>query len=408
MYCHVCGAKSRPGEAVCSGCSTKLLTSVEHNAIRELAASETAASIQTGKNGQQATVRPQAKRGSAFTWLIPLLLVGVVSLALMVFYKYETQVNEQVEAQHQQADIEATAGRYAAALQLLDSATVKRPHYQALRLDREIVAEAVVLQEQLAEAAEGLKTQKLQASEESMKAVADSLMKREEPVFAVLKQELVAGQMKLTVMKVKSELDKLNTVAALGEKLDSISKLEGQEVTAVKAQIINKLVGVSYAEAEKMLGNKDFTGALKAVDKGLSFASDNDKLSDFRERILSEKVSFEKAEQERIELAEQQAAQEDLNNRTAAIEVTDISVFLDDYGDLEISGTVSNTATRPIYSINLNLAVYDAVGSYLGETYASVSPYRLESGENGGFTASYYGVYEQAQVSVVNATWYLE
>ncbi|AJS59476.1 FxLYD domain-containing protein [Paenibacillus sp. IHBB 10380] len=415
MYCHVCGAKSTPGKAVCSGCGTKLFTLEKQKAIQKMAQAETATSLQLSESdllkskGGTVSANPKAPRtGRVFVWLIPILLLSVVGLALISYYKYEVEINRQVEALHQKAEAEAIAGHYGSAIELLDAAAVKRPGYQALVQDRSIAAEAEELQERLAEAVGGLKTQKLQASEATMKEIAKTLRKRQEPIFAVVKKKLATSQVKLAVMKVKSELDKLNTVSALAEKLDTVEKLEGQEAKAVKKQIINKLVGVSYAAAEKMLKNKDFAGALQAVDKGLSYAANSVKLSTYKKRIQGEKQAFEKAEEERIQLAEQQAAQEDLNNRTAAVDVTDIKVILDDYGDLQISGTVNNTATRPIYSINLNLAIYDAAGSYLGETYASVFPYRLEFGEFGEFTTAYYGVYEHAQVSVVNVTWYLE
>ncbi|MNI97047.1 hypothetical protein D3C73_1556190 [compost metagenome] len=85
-----------------------------------------------------------------------------------------------------------------------------------------------------------------------------------------------------------------------------------------------------------------------------------------------------------------------------------IHIVLDEYGDLQISGTIRNKATRTIYSVDLSLGIYDEAGAALGQTYVSVNPYQIAPGESGDFTTTYYGVYEQAQVSVVNATWYLE
>lgn len=97
-----------------------------------------------------------------------------------------------------------------------------------------------------------------------------------------------------------------------------------------------------------------------------------------------------------------------MKNRTAAVDVTGLQAVLDEYGDLMISGTATNKATRAIYSISVNLSIYDSSGAYLGEAYADVSPFRLEPGESGSFSTYYYGVYDQATVSVANATWYLE
>ncbi|MGF7045847.1 tetratricopeptide (TPR) repeat protein [Paenibacillus sp. DS2015] len=455
MYCHICGAKSTPGTAFCTSCGTKLHTLEEQRAFQEAAArteievgaainveteslshsqlttdpqteveleihtetvTQTAATLQQSNNellppnNEETSVNTQVRKKSRiFVWLIPLLLLIAVGLALIFYSKYEAKINEQVQALHENAETEALAGRYKVAMELLDSAAAKRPSYQALGQDRSILVEAEELQVQLAEAVDELKTQKLKESGASMNKIAKILEKRDESLFASIKKELAENQVKLTVMTVKSELDQLDTVEELSEKLDSVAKLEGPEVAEVKTLIMNKLVEISYTVAEKMLKSKDYVGALQAVDKGLSFEEDNNKLSTYKERILNEKQAFEEAEEERVQLAEQEAAEEDLNNRTAAVYVTDLEVVLDEYGDLEISGTVSNTATRPINSVDLNIEIYDAAGSYIGETTATVYPYRLESGESGEFSATYYGVYEEeARVNVVDATWYLE
>jgi len=413
LYCHECGAKSTPGTSFCGECGTRLLTAQEEAAIRELGRKEAAASLELGAGASTIEVRSPAGtkapgKPSVFTWLIPLLLLGTVSLSLFLYNSHEIKVNEQVDALHQQAEKEALEGRYSEAVKLLDSAAAKRPGYDAIRQDRAVAAEAAEFQGKLKEAAAGLSAQKLQASEASLKSIASALEKRPEPVFASVKKELAASQVKLAVMKVKSELDKLSTVEALADKLQVVEELEGQEAAAIKKQILSKLAGISYSDAEKKLQDKDFAGALQAVDNGLFYAVDEPKLTAFRERIANEKKSFEQAEQERIELARQQAAQEDLDNRTAAVEVSGLEAILDEYGDLEVRGVVTNRATRPIYSINLSVDIYNNAGDYVGETYASVFPYELAPGESGEFTTSYYGVYEQVQVYVVDANWYLE
>lgn len=411
VYCHACGTKNTTGARVCTRCGTTLLTNETQRAPGALTHAETAAGLESriSPGGSARTPAPQSKgAGLVFAWIIPLLLLSVVMAGLALLYKYELQMNRDVTALQKKAQAEALEGRYAEALALLNSAVTKRPNYEALAQDRAVTAEAAEWQEKLASAAEGLKKQELQASESTINTLAKALAVRKESVFTVLRKELAADQALLAVMKVKSELDKLNTVDALAAKLNSVEKLKGNEAEAVKKQIISKLAGLSYNAAEKLLKKKDFAGALQAVDKGLSYAPENEKLSTYRKRIQSEKLAFEQAEQERIELAAQQAAEEDLNNRTAAVEVKGINVTLDEYGDLQISGTIRNKATRTIYSIDLSLGIYDESGANLGETYASVNPYRIAPGESGEFTATYYGVYEQAQVSVVNATWYLE
>ncbi|WP_339306896.1 FxLYD domain-containing protein [Paenibacillus sp. FSL L8-0435] len=357
---------------------------------------------------QPASKQGNTGQGLAFSWIIPILLAVVVGALLTYYYKQETGINAEVKSLHQQAEQAALEGKYKEALQLLDSALTKRPNYDALIQDRQITAKAFNLMNQLDEASTSLKTGKLSAGDKTIQAVAKALMEREEPVFAKVRAAFNNRKVTLAVLKVKKEIDSLTTIEALAEKLDTISDLKGKEAETVEKQIVDKLASISYKEAEQQVKQKNFTIALQTVDQGLSYAPENEKLTSYRERVLSEKKAFEKAEADRIQLAEQQAAEEDLMNRTAAVSVVNVDATLDMYGDLYISGSLINNATRPISSVTVLIDIYDIDGIYLGQTYADVYPNWLDVGEEGFFETYYYGVYEEAEISVVNATWYLE
>jgi len=357
---------------------------------------------------QPAPRQSNTSQGRAFSWIIPLLLAAVMGALLTFYYKQEMGINAEVKSLHQQAEQAALEGKYKEALQLLDSALTKRPNYDALIQDRQITAKAFNLMSQLNEAATSLKTGKLSEGDKSIQAVAKALKEREEPVFAKVRATLSNRKVTLAVLNVKKEIDNLTTVEALAEKLDMISNLKGKEAEAVEKQIVDKLAGISYKQAEQQVQTKDFTAALQTVDQGLSYAPEDDKLTAYRERVLSEKKNFEKAEAERIQLAEQQAAEEDLKNRTSAVSIVNVVATLDMYGDLYISGSIINNATRPISSVTVMVDIYGTDGTYLGQTYVDVYPSWLEVGKEGFFETYYYGVYQEAEVSVVNATWYLE
>ncbi|MGC5776439.1 FxLYD domain-containing protein [Paenibacillus pabuli] len=414
MYCHVCGTKSSPGDSICRKCRTKLK---DQGSTEEQIWAETAVGLESGAGNavnQLSRQHPSAPKqsntaqGRAFTWIIPLLLAAVMGALLTYYYKQEMGINAEVKSLHQQAEQAALKGKYNEALQLLDTALVKRPNYNALVQDRQITAKAFNLMNQLSEASTSLKTGKLSAGDKTLQAVAKVLNEREEPVFTKVRATLNNRKVTLAVLKVKKEIDSLTTVEALAEKLDNVSKLKGKEVETVKKQIVDKLAGISYKQAEQQVKKKDFTAALQTVDQGLSYAPEDGKLTAYRERVLSEKKAFEKAEAERIQLAEQQAAEEDLKNRTAAVSIVNVEATLDMYGDLYISGSIVNNATRPISSVTVMVDIYGTDGTYLGQTYVDVYPSWLDVGEEGFFETYYYGVYQEAEVSVVNATWYLE
>ncbi|MBT2287419.1 hypothetical protein J7E78_28420 [Paenibacillus polymyxa] len=415
MYCHVCGAKNGPADNTCTKCRTKLkeTSSTEEQIWAETAIDvdkETRKALDSLSRQQQPPASKQGNTGQglAFSWIIPLLLAVVVGALLTYYYKQETGINAEVKSLHQQAEQAALEGKYKEALQLLDSALAKRPNYDALIQDRQITAKAFNLMNQLNEAATSLKTGKLSEGDKSIQAVAKALKEREELVFTKVRATLSNRKITLAVLKVKKEIDSLTTVEALAEKLDTISNLKGEEAEAVEKQIVDKLAGISYKQAEQQVKTKDFIAALQTVDQGLSYAPEDDKLTAYRDRVLSEKKSFEKAEAERIQLAEQQAAEEDLKNRTSAVSIVNVEATLDMYGDLYISGSIINNATRPISSVTVMVDIYGTDGTYLGQTYVDVYPSWIEVGEEGFFETYYYGVYQEAEVSVVNATWYLE
>lgn len=147
---------------------------------------------------------------------------------------------------------------------------------------------------QLDEASTSLKTGKLSAGDKTIQAVAKALMEREEPVFAKVRAAFNNRKVTLAVLKVKKEIDSLTTIEALAEKLDTISDLKGKEAETVEKQIVDKLASISYKEAEQQVKQKNFTIALQTVDQGLSYAPENEKLTSYRERVLSEKRHLKK------------------------------------------------------------------------------------------------------------------
>lgn len=300
MYCHVCGTKNSPADNTCRKCRTKLK---ETSSTEEQIWAETAIDLDKGtqkaidslsRQQQPASKQGNTGQGLAFSWIIPILLAVVVGALLTYYYKQETGINAEVKSLHQQAEQAALEGKYKEALQLLDSALTKRPNYDALIQDRQITAKAFNLMNQLDEASTSLKTGKLSAGDKTIQAVAKALMEREEPVFAKVRAAFNNRKVTLAVLKVKKEIDSLTTIEALAEKLDTISDLKGKEAETVEKQIVDKLASISYKEAEQQVKQKNFTIALQTVDQGLSYAPENEKLTSYRERVLSEKRHLKK------------------------------------------------------------------------------------------------------------------
>lgn len=413
MYCHACGSKNSSSQLRCSACGEVLVHAKSGSDGRRSSSSSQGAGIY-GKsadviNSQNATSNGKsARKASPFTWLIPLMLLLTTAMGLAVYYVYEDKMNKNVHELQMQAQEKALEGKYAEAVKLLDMALAKRPNHQGILLDRGIASEANELNEQLTKARSSLKAKKVPAAEKALGELSKKLKSRTEPLFKPLKNDLSGSQVTLSVMKVKAELDKLVAVPELAEKLDAINKLKGQEAAALKKQIVSKIVEVSLSDAAERLKMNDFSGASLAVEGGLAYAADDKRLIEQQERIVQEQIAFERAEAKRIELARQKAAEEDLANRTAAVEVIQLNTVLDDYGDLRITGQVKNVATKPISSVQIELSVYSLDGYSLGSGTIDVSPYVLERSESGEFSSVLYGAYTEGEAVIDNITWYVE
>jgi hypothetical protein len=443
LYCHECGTKNESSTAVCIKCGTKL---IQHDGVdllhqlgfgkdtSQLESAKSALEVATGlsnddlelnqeniqygqnshnSKNSQISRRPSSTQNNkakpkAIAWLIPLIVLGVTIVSLIMYYKYEMGINEQVSKWHVKANEKALMGHYQEAKQLIDTALTERPQNKALISDQNILIEAMSLQEQLEEAANELKTQKMDSGEKLLDKVTAGLKEKNEPIFTPLHKELATNQTTLAVLKVKAEIETLDSVDALVEKLDEINKIEGKEAEAIAKQIKNKLVDVSYKAAEVKLKKSDFPKALQIVDYGLYHVPNSNKLSDYRKYIVEKREMFEQAEAKRIELAEQKAAEEALNNQTSAVQVIDINAVLDEYGDLKITGKIKNVATRPIYDVELTIDIYDLDGNYMNQVNAYVDPYYLDTNAVGSFTTTYNSAYAEASVTASHATWFLD
>ncbi|RCW51822.1 FxLYD domain-containing protein [Paenibacillus prosopidis] len=420
MYCHHCGKKQTADAVYCSQCGRQLLDEDADAAIgSEMAAglSETAASIETSietEPSNRETIVPNGSRkqsggGSAWTWLTPIALAVVTASSVFTYYIYQSGINDEVIKLQTQAKTEALAGKYAEALATLKEAADARPGFAAIQADAAIVAHAAELEQSVAAAGKKLEEQKLSEAEQTLEQVKDGLKGHSEPVYAKVKEQLEACSLKHSVMKLKEELAELKTVDELAAKLNVANHLDGEEAAAIREQFVAKIVDVSYSEAEALLEQRNYTDALDVTARALAFAKDDERLTALEKRINQEQAQYEKTEQQRLEQAMQKAAEEDLKNQTAAVEVVHIETTLDEFGDLTIEAELKNGATRPIYSVTVEYTVYDSNGLEVGSGKAEASPNYIEPGEKMSFTGTVYGVHvENTNVVVDHATWYLD
>lgn len=389
MFCHQCGEKVVKESKFCSSCGAEVQA--------------TKAARKEEPKGKESSIT-----ASILPVIIPILSVIIVGIGVAAYYFLETDVNSDTLKLKVSAEEMALKGDFKKAKELAENGLAKRPGYQALQADLEVIDKALKYETALLTISDHIKKTNFDAASKGLATLKEELNKSESPIFDNLIKLANEKQIKITVGTIKKELNGLKTIDELGGKLSILSSMPENEASAVKTEILNKIVQISSQEAEGELASKNFSQAFSDIDKGLQFAVNDKKLLALKERVQQDQTAFEKAEQQRIEKAMEAAAQEDLRNKTAAVQVLEVTAQLDEYGDLYISGNVENVATTTISSVTVNYTIYDTEGNYINSGYASVYPYYLEPGETGYFEDIQYGVYQEANVEIDNSTWYVD
>lgn len=397
MYCHQCGEDLNETSRFCVKCGANVQDKIGLRGAIE----------QEGLPSGRVEKASKGKIKRLYPVLIPMLTLIIFSSGLTLYFFYEKGINKEVLSMQKTAEETALNGNYGKAKELLGMALSKRPKYKILHSDLKEVQKAIKYQDKLDEIKNYIKKSEFEKANEELAKLKDKMGGEKSPIFNGFQKIINEHDTSLTIGKVKKELNSLSTLDELGGKLLILAPLPEGQASSIKQEIINKIVQVSSDKAEKELLNKRFTDALSTIDQGLQYAQSEKKLIALKTRVEQEKTSFERAEQDRIEQAMEAAAKEDLINKTAAVKVTNLSYEIDRFGDLYLSGSITNTATKQIRFITIYYNIFDEDGNFLKEDYTSVYPYAIDMGGTGFFEDTIYGVYQDVKIEIDNITWYL-
>ncbi|PGV53533.1 FxLYD domain-containing protein [Bacillus sp. AFS037270] len=417
MYCQQCGTKIHNEDArFCPNCGTQLAVKPVPESVGDQVEERIKENpnndqqVLTMNTAEETRVQKRNLSKSALLWPIAIPIFSLVLSAgsAYAYYNHQVETNKNVTSLKEKAEENALKGEYTKALSTLKKAKTLRPNYKVLIEDEEKVTKAIQVENSLKEISNSLKTQQMDKADSQINKLRITLQTLKGPLYTLLNKQLEEKSTTLAVAKIKVDINHLNTVEELAGKLNALSSLNSSETDEVKRLILAKVVELTTKTAENQLGENNFAEAMTTVDKGLEYAANDTKLLSFKDRIKNKQTAFEKAEQDRIQKAIEVAAQEDLNNHTAAVTVDNLNVYTDEYGDLHITGNLKNDATVPISSIKLYYTVYDINGDSLGSDYTYGDPFYLDPGQNGSFDDYQYGVYQDCTVKITKITWELD
>ncbi|ANF98150.1 FxLYD domain-containing protein [Paenibacillus bovis] len=438
IHCHVCGAPQQEDAVFCSRCGIRLTEDTEPDQadatqaapdalellqqnilpnqpaepVAALPAEPVAALLEdtpTAANTESLLPSRHHPR-HPMMWITPVLLLLITGAALWWAYQHELQQNQQAIQLQQQAQKLALQSKYKEAENTINQALALRPQEPSFTTDLNLIQKADRLHTKLTAVSGRLKNNQLDSAEHSLGILEKELSGRTEPLFRPEQKLAEQNRNQLSILTIKKELDNLNDVESLAYKLDEVDRLDTKDAQEVHDLIINKIVLLTLKQAEELIQDSSFDEAAQIVQTAIEYTGSQQKLKDMQTRIRSEQQAFEKAEQERIRAAQQMAEAEDLKNRTEGVQVSQVTTSVTEYGDLDTTGIVENTATQPIYGITIHYSLYDANGAYLSSSTTSTDPYYLEPGETASFSAYDYGYgwYDQVQVQLDQVTWYLD
>lgn len=427
MYCHHCHKDFAEDAIYCSQCGRKLLQhnitnkqkvgiwpnesidpsnlELEQSYERDESASVVTHSIPTNKH--------ELKHHN-FTIKVIIgfvVLLVIISSILFHSYKVELDQNEHVLELQSNAKVAALSGDYQQALTLLEEAIALRPHYQALVKDQDIVYDALKLDRLSEELNATIEAGKESEAEVQLEQLRQELNGNKEPIFDKHREELEELNLKYTILSLTGELSSISTINDLGNLLNVVNGLIGEEAEALRNQIIDRIRTTATAEVNDLLTKKKFTVALSTTEEALAWVRTDEVLQDLKQRVKQEQAAYELAEQERIQKAMEEAAAEDYINQTAAIELINHEKVMNELGNIVVVAYLKNVATRSIYDISVNYKITDAADQVIAEGTAEVTPNYVASGEGMSFSLTLpenIQYEDELSVEITDGKWSLE
>jgi len=398
MFCSNCGKRISEGVKYCSYCGQVVES--------ERSALSTSQNVVTTEESQK--VNKALKPSNPLLWILPLCAFIMTIFAVGGYFAYELKVDKDINNIIATGESLVLAGDLDKAQRLFKQGLTHRPNNKTLITNLQVIEEGQHFEGLLKEAQHYFSNENYTSALALLTEVEKQATLKEGVFYEQYVQKALFQYANTTI----AALDKEDP-AKMSHKLDDVIKklknFEGEESGELQNQILKKVTDTAYNNAQKHLQLNQFTEAIKEVDKGLTYDAKNEKLLAFKDTIAQTKKSYEQAENKRIEKAMQQAAQEDLANRTEAVYLVEWDYHYDyNYNYLSLWGEVQNIGTRPISMVKVYYSVYDIYGQFIGKAEGYIYPNYLMHKEGGSFEQGHYISTEVGNVTIDYFTWYVE
>ncbi|MFL0196701.1 FxLYD domain-containing protein [Clostridium sp. WILCCON 0269] len=420
VFCHSCGSKLEKDlekENNLNGSTIKvhkirqaLKQTIKKDQMKALSPDKCANNLKVTCYNKESKTENHAKLPfyKNLNTIIPLLSIIFVIFITSGYYFYEIALSKNIEKKRISAESMALQGNISKAYEEISKALNLRPNNQTLKADKEFLQDGQTVNSHINVVDNYIKKKNYIQAFNELDEASNLIYNKQGAFYSMLNKNIEGKRMAVNVIQIKSEMNNKSSIDDLSELLTKISTYNIEEAKETAKELRNRISSVAYDTANEYLKNNNFTSALEIINKGITYNPNDEKLINFKQTILAEKDSFEKAEKDRIQQAMTSAALEDKNNKTNAVEVTSTSTNINKYGDFVIKGTIKNIATRPISSIQIYYDIFDSNNKKLGSGSTYVYPNYLDIAATGEFKNTEYEILNGHHIKITNITWFLQ
>jgi hypothetical protein len=423
MFCSNCGAKFNEHSKFCSHCGAVvpavLEQEIEEGLQESAAASELLQETQSAEmqlvqvKSALLTVEkiPSPAAGSKLHplhWIIPLVCLILAGSLITGLYFYQKSVNQSAESLLQEGEKLALEGKWQESLTLIESTLKKRPEHPVLLKDRALLADVIALEARVTGTEKLVEENQFNEAIKIIDTLQEELKTHSEPVFERLVLTADKQEEHIVVAQVTHDFPSKDNIKDLMPLFITIKDYDNEEAKKTAGNIRAKVTDLTHEKASSELKDKNFTVAMATVEEGLKLDSGSAKLNELKKTIETKKKEFEDAEKERIQKAKEVATNEDMKNKTSAVELISSNGYYDEntgYFGVEIY--VKNVATRPISSIVVYYDLLDKNGNVVGSGTGYVQPDILDVDESGSVFNYHYTDGSMSSVNVTYYEWYI-
>ncbi|TFB14067.1 zinc ribbon domain-containing protein [Filobacillus milosensis] len=382
-YCPKCGAKTHTDELFCVSCGAPLPTDISER-----------------YNTDQKNFNKW--------WLVPLsVLIFSLMFAIGIHFYLEHQEDQAKQSYNEGVEL-ALEGQYLKAKDKFRQSLDYKSNYKAAATSSNFMDIAMQINEALGEVDRLIENKMYQEAINLTEENESKLRQYNGKVVNQLLDEILTKRNDIKIAQVQNNLKDEASIDELKMQLWRVESINTEPAQNLESQMKERIVNLSFNEANEELNDNQFSTALAIVKDALRYVPENERLESLKTTIEKQKVAFETEQKQRIAQAQSQVEMEQEQNENNAVELINIEAVKNEEGDIVVKGELKSVATVPIYSTSVKYSLYDENDELILENETFLYPETLYPEETGQFEYTHYDVKEEVDINIDQIKWYLE